>query len=268
MEFIFSHVDKHHSFYKLALSFFMEVARFVQSNQKKLVIFLQFIKKKEETAFVLYCHAKHSHIWRGSSHVHCFSVFLVSQWSQHFLTWFLVFSNIVLFLLCVIPSLNWVINLSLNWITPSLLENVRRCIPEYSFFGQLDHNIVRISLLFKEGWGVNFDYLPRRGESEKLKKGWKYGPGGGYFHLVYQSISSFEHLFHFSSDFCTYQVDFSVFWALNLLYHLPFFFEFLIFVYFQMLWMLVTVNKVKHMALRSHASQITSTTLLTQISCD
>ena len=48
MEFIFSHVDKHHSFYKLALSFFMEVARFVQSNQKKLVIFLQFIKKKKK----------------------------------------------------------------------------------------------------------------------------------------------------------------------------------------------------------------------------
>ena len=62
MEFIFLHADKHHSFYKLALSFFMEVARFVQSNQKKLVIFLQFIKKKEETAFVFYCDAKHSHI--------------------------------------------------------------------------------------------------------------------------------------------------------------------------------------------------------------
>ena len=218
---------------------------------------------------MFYCHAKHSHIWRGSSHVHCFSVFLVSQWSQHFLTWFLVFSNIVLFLLCVIPSLNWVINLSLNWITPSLLENVRRCIPEYSFFGQLDHNIVRISLLFKGGWGVNFDYLPRRGESEKLKKGWKYGPGGGYFHLVCVSInfffwtpfSFFVRLLYLSSWFlCLLSIESSV--------SPSFFFEFLIFVYFQMLWMLVTVNKVKHMALRSHASQITSTTLLTQISCD
>ena len=30
---------------------------------------------------------------------------------------------------------------------------------------------------FKEGREVNFNYLPRRGESEKLRKGWKYGPG-------------------------------------------------------------------------------------------
>ena len=57
---------------------------------------------------------------------------------------------------------------------------MRRCIPEYSFFRQLDHNIVRISFLFKGGWGVNFYYLPRRGESEKLKKEWKYGPGEGH----------------------------------------------------------------------------------------
>ena len=35
------HADKHQSFYKLALSFFMEMARYVQSTQnRKLVIFL------------------------------------------------------------------------------------------------------------------------------------------------------------------------------------------------------------------------------------
>ena len=79
MDFIFSHADKHQSFYKLALSFFVEVARHVQSTQKKLLMVLQFIKKKEETAFVLYCDAKHLHICRGSSHVTCFSVLLVSQ---------------------------------------------------------------------------------------------------------------------------------------------------------------------------------------------
>ena len=35
------HADKHQSFYKLALSFFMEMARYVQSTQNRnLVIFL------------------------------------------------------------------------------------------------------------------------------------------------------------------------------------------------------------------------------------
>ena len=44
----FLHADKQQSFYKLALSFLMEVARHVQSTQKrKLVIFLQYIKKNE-----------------------------------------------------------------------------------------------------------------------------------------------------------------------------------------------------------------------------
>ena len=43
----FLHSDKHQSFYKLALSLLMEVARHVQSTQnRKLVIFLQYIKNK------------------------------------------------------------------------------------------------------------------------------------------------------------------------------------------------------------------------------
>ena len=43
----FLHADKHQSFYKLALSFLMEVARHVQSTQnRKLVMFLRYIKKK------------------------------------------------------------------------------------------------------------------------------------------------------------------------------------------------------------------------------
>ena len=43
----FLYGDKHQGFFKLALLFLMEVARHVQSTQnKKLVIFLQYIKKK------------------------------------------------------------------------------------------------------------------------------------------------------------------------------------------------------------------------------
>ena len=46
---------KHQSFYKLALSFLMEVAMQNQSTQnRKLVIFLQYIKKSAATAFVFY----------------------------------------------------------------------------------------------------------------------------------------------------------------------------------------------------------------------
>ena len=43
----FFHADKHQSFYKLALSFLMEVARHFHSNQnRKFIIFFQYIKKK------------------------------------------------------------------------------------------------------------------------------------------------------------------------------------------------------------------------------
>ena len=42
----FLHTDEHQNFYKLALSFLMEVTRNVQSTQIKLVIFLQYIEKK------------------------------------------------------------------------------------------------------------------------------------------------------------------------------------------------------------------------------
>ena len=42
----FLHADKHLSFYKLSLSFLVEVTRHVQSTQnKKLVMFLQYLKK-------------------------------------------------------------------------------------------------------------------------------------------------------------------------------------------------------------------------------
>ena len=41
-----SHVDTHQSFYKLAFSFLIEVARHVESTQnRKMAIFLQYLKK-------------------------------------------------------------------------------------------------------------------------------------------------------------------------------------------------------------------------------
>ena len=65
----FLHTDEHQNFYKLALSFLMEVTRNVQSTQIKLVIFLQYIEKK-------YCNCLSVLLWcktlrtsRGSSHV-------------------------------------------------------------------------------------------------------------------------------------------------------------------------------------------------------
>ena len=48
----FLHADKHQSFYKLALSFLMEVARHVQSTQnRKLVTFLQYNEKVLQLLF-------------------------------------------------------------------------------------------------------------------------------------------------------------------------------------------------------------------------
>ena len=53
MEFNFLHADKHQNFYKLALSFLMEVARHVQSTQnKKLAKFLQYKEKVMQLPFV------------------------------------------------------------------------------------------------------------------------------------------------------------------------------------------------------------------------
>ena len=68
------HTDKHQSFYKLLLSFLMEVTRHIHIVQKrKLVIFLPYIKKKDVvTTFAFYCDAKHSDILRGSSHIRCY----------------------------------------------------------------------------------------------------------------------------------------------------------------------------------------------------
>ena len=64
----FLHANEHQSFYKLALSFLMEVAR-------KLVIFLQYSKTKVLQLLlysVFYWDVKHSDILQGSSHVHCY----------------------------------------------------------------------------------------------------------------------------------------------------------------------------------------------------
>ena len=48
MKLIFLHLNKHQSFYKLALCLLMEEARHVKTTQNwKLEIFLQFLKKKD-----------------------------------------------------------------------------------------------------------------------------------------------------------------------------------------------------------------------------
>ena len=77
-EFIFLHADKHQSFYKLALSFLMEMDRHAQSiENRKLVLFLQYFTHvikyfSVTTAFVFYCELKHSDILQASSYVCCY----------------------------------------------------------------------------------------------------------------------------------------------------------------------------------------------------
>ena len=66
------HVDKHQSFCKLALAFLMEVARHVQSTQKrKLVMFLQYIKKMLQLLLCSIALQNIQMFFGGSSHV-CF----------------------------------------------------------------------------------------------------------------------------------------------------------------------------------------------------
>ena len=76
--FHFLHADNQ-SFYKLGLSFLMEVVRHVQSTQNmKLIIFLEYIIKSVTTVFVFYCDAKHSDVLRGSTHVRCYFLKIIS----------------------------------------------------------------------------------------------------------------------------------------------------------------------------------------------
>ena len=83
----FVHIDKHQSFSKLALSCYMEVARPVQSTQRKLVIFLQFFKK-------IVSQMQNIHISYGvSSHVRCYLFLSVASFPE-FATLFEVVSCI------------------------------------------------------------------------------------------------------------------------------------------------------------------------------
>ena len=64
---------------KLALLFFMEMARHVQSTQnRKLLIFFQYIQKSVTTALVFYFDAKHSDIFWGSV------MFVATCWKYFF----------------------------------------------------------------------------------------------------------------------------------------------------------------------------------------
>ena len=81
MKFIFFYADKRQSLYKLVLSLLMEVTRHVQSTHNgKLVIFLQYIKKK--LLQPLLCSAKHLDILWGSSQVHCYTCSLSEHLEQ------------------------------------------------------------------------------------------------------------------------------------------------------------------------------------------
>ena len=74
----FWHADKRQSFYKLVLSFLMEVARHVQNTQnRKLVIFLQYIRNCRN-CFVFYFDIKDSDILWGSSLVRYYLLLLHS----------------------------------------------------------------------------------------------------------------------------------------------------------------------------------------------
>ena len=85
MEFIFC-MKINISFFKLELSFLMEVARHVQRNQNRnLVRFLQHLREKSFTiAFVFYSDAKHSDILQALSHV-CCTCFFKMQTCPYFL---------------------------------------------------------------------------------------------------------------------------------------------------------------------------------------
>ena len=66
----FWHADKRQSFDKLVLCFLIEVTRHTQNT--KLVVFLQYIKKNCCNCFVFSCDVKHRDILRGSIHVCCY----------------------------------------------------------------------------------------------------------------------------------------------------------------------------------------------------
>ena len=79
----FLHADKHQSFYKMALSFLMEVVRHVQSTQnRKLVIFLEYIKKKVLQQLLGSILMQNIQIFHGGS------VMFVVNCSFRIFTWF------------------------------------------------------------------------------------------------------------------------------------------------------------------------------------
>ena len=76
-KFSFLHADKHQSFFKLALSFSMKVARHIQSTQnRKLIIFLQYLKELRYNCSVhrsahlfIIATSSHSHLKRKKSQI-------------------------------------------------------------------------------------------------------------------------------------------------------------------------------------------------------
>ena len=87
----FLHADKHQSFYKFGLLFLMEVTKYVQSTQnRRLVIFLQYIKKRVSQLLLCSLWYKTFSILRGSSHVYCYlfpcttRLYKLSAWTPQY----------------------------------------------------------------------------------------------------------------------------------------------------------------------------------------
>ena len=84
------------SFYKLVLSFLMEVARHIQNPQNRaFLVFLQYVQKHFCNYSMFSCDAKHSGILRDSSHVFVSCLCLKLQLSLIIKDWFVNFVKIV-----------------------------------------------------------------------------------------------------------------------------------------------------------------------------
>ena len=84
-------VDKHQSFYKLALSFLIDVSGHVQSTQnRKLVIFLQYIKKKVLHLLLCSIVMQNIQIFYGGQSCLLFLVPSSTSWQPYIQLWVII----------------------------------------------------------------------------------------------------------------------------------------------------------------------------------
>ena len=127
--------------------FYGSAQTFLKYPKKVGNSFAMYYEESVATAFLFYFDPKHLYILRWSSHVSCYLFLSVTSFSV-IATLFDVPSCILKLKdfnccnsLTPLPSLNWVIKLSSNWVTLSLLEIVRWCIPKTNLIGPLDHTV-------------------------------------------------------------------------------------------------------------------------------